>query len=181
MPEKIKAPLVLTLICAIICGLLAIAYNATYVDNTGVITDALNKGLTEIFGEGEYEMLKNEDGTVLTYDGVTSVIVDKNGNTAFEIVSNGYSKGGLRVLVGVTDEGVKGISFINIAETPGLGTKVKSEASFVQQFIGVSDESFDFKPIMGATKSSNGMKKAVETAVKTYNEHKAEFKNSADA
>ena len=37
--EKIKPSLVLTLICLITCALLVIAYEATYVDTTGVITD----------------------------------------------------------------------------------------------------------------------------------------------
>lgn len=138
--EKIKPPLVLTLICIITCGLLVAAYEATYVDTTGVITDKLTAGLTEVYGSPEgFEMLKNADGSVLTYEGVTSVL--KNGeNTAFEITADGYSSGGLHVLVGLNPDGsVKGVSVMTISETPNVGTKVQAE-SFRSQFVGVRYE-----------------------------------------
>ncbi|MCM1329811.1 MAG: FMN-binding protein [Ruminococcus sp.] len=135
--EKIKPPLVLTLICIITCGLLVMAYEATYVDTTGVITEKLTAGLTEVYGSAEgFEMLKNADGTVLTYDGVTSVLSD-GANTAFEITADGYSSGGLHVLVGLNESGaVNGVSVMTIGETPGVGTKVQGE-DFRNQFIGV--------------------------------------------
>lgn len=138
--EKIKPPLVLTLICLITCGLLVAAYEATYVDNTGVITDKLTAGLTEVYGTAKnYEMLLNDDGTVLTYDGVTSILSDGT-NTAFEITADGYSTGGLHVLVGLDENGaVKGVSIMTIGETPGLGTKVQ-DAGFLGQFSGVTYE-----------------------------------------
>ena len=136
--EKIKPPLVLTLICLITCGLLVAAYEATYVDNTGIITDKLQTGLTDVYGHFEdFEMLLNDDGTVLTYDGVTSVLSDGK-YTAFEITADGYSKGGLHVLVGLDENGtVKGVSIMTIGETPGLGTKVQ-DAGFLGQFGGVT-------------------------------------------
>lgn len=135
--EKIKPPLVLTLICLITCGLLVAAYEATYTDTTGVITDKLTAGLTELYGSADgFEMLKNDDGTVLTYDGVTSVLFDGE-NTAFEITADGYSTGGLHVLVGVNKGGaVSGVSIMTIGETPGLGTKVQNP-DFLGQFKGV--------------------------------------------
>lgn len=138
--EKIKPPLVLTLICLIACGLLVAAYEATYVDNTGIITEKLRTGLTDVYGHFEdFEMLLNDDGTVLTYDGVTSVLSDGK-CTAFEIYADGYSKGGLHVLVGINEFGtVQGVSIMTIGETPGLGTKVQS-ADFLGQFSGVTYE-----------------------------------------
>lgn len=138
--EKIKPPLVLTLICLIACGLLVAAYEATYVDNTGIITEKLQTGLTEVYGKFEdFEMLLNNDGTVLTYDGVTSILSDGK-YTAFEIYADGYSKGGLHVLVGLDENGaVKGVSIMTIGETPGLGTKVQ-DAGFLGQFGGVTYE-----------------------------------------
>lgn len=138
MFQKIKPPLVLTLICVIACGLLVAAYEATYVDNTGVITEKLEGGLTELYGSAEgFEMMKNDDGTVLTYDGVDSVITDGT-NTAFEITADGYSTGGLHVLIGIDGKGaINGISILTIGETPGLGTRVQNE-SFLDQFRGVT-------------------------------------------
>lgn len=138
--EKIKPPLVLTLICIITCGLLVAAYQATYTDSTGVITEKLTAGLTELYGSADgFEMLKNDDGSVLTYEGVTSVLSDGT-NTAFEITANGYSTGGLHVLVGVDESGsVSGVSIMTIGETPGVGTKVQDEG-FLSQFKGVMYE-----------------------------------------
>lgn len=138
MFEKIKPPLVLTLICVIACGLLVAAYEATYVDNTGVITEKLESGLTELYGSAEgFEMLKNADGTVVTFDGVDSVLSDGT-NTAFEITAKGYSTGGLYVLVGIDEKGaVQGVSIMTISDTPGIGTRVQDE-SFLSQFKGVT-------------------------------------------
>ncbi|MBQ8781927.1 MAG: FMN-binding protein [Oscillospiraceae bacterium] len=135
--EKIKPPLVLTLICVIACGLLVAAYEATYVDNTGVITDKLAAGLTEIYGSSDgFEMLKNDDGTLVSYDKVSSVLSDGNA-TAFEVTEDGYSKGGLHVLVGIDNAGkVSGVSILTIGETPGLGTKVQ-DTGFISQFTGL--------------------------------------------
>ncbi len=135
--EKIKPPLVLTLICIITCGLLVAAYEATYVDDTGVITEKLSAGLTEIYGSADgFSMLKNDDGSVFTAEGVTSVLSDGT-NTAFEITANGYSTGGLHVLIGVNENGEIGkIAVLTIGETPGVGTKVQDE-SFLSQFTGL--------------------------------------------
>lgn len=177
MLEKIKAPLVLMLICGIICGLLIVAYEATYVDTTGVITDGLQEGLNDIYGESnaEYKMLKNEDGTVKTYDGITSIIVNNNGQVAFEIIADGYVKGGLHTLVGIDENGkLQKISIIAISETQGLGTKVKDK-SFLDQFVGINSDDYKIDSITGATYSSKGIKKAVDTAINAYNEHKEEI------
>lgn len=153
--EKIKPPLVLTLICLITCGLLVAAYEATYVDNTGIITDKLQTGLTDVYGHFEdFEMILNDDGTVLTYDGVTSVLSDGK-YTAFEIYADGYSKGGLHVLVGLDENGaVKGVSIMTIGETPGLGTKVQN-ADFLGQFGGVTYDQTTAKEDIEPVKSKS--------------------------
>lgn len=175
MLNKIKPPLVLTLICTIISALLILVHNATYVDTTGVITDELRTGLREIYGMTNYKMLKNEDGSVLTFDGITSVITSENGQIAFEVIADGYAKNGIHILVGVSDNGVEGVSFVELGETPGLGSKVKDDTDFVKQFIGAKNDEYEFSAITGATFSSKGMKNAVNTALKTYQEHKEEI------
>jgi electron transport complex protein RnfG len=57
MKNNILPPLVLTIICIVVSGLLVFAHNKTYVDTTGVMTDELKAGCEEIFGEADYEML----------------------------------------------------------------------------------------------------------------------------
>ena len=177
MKEKIMPPLVLTLICVITSALLVAAYNITYVDTTGVITDELASGLTEIYGGSDgFDMLMNDDGTVKTYDGVTSVITNRSG-TAFEITADGYSKGGLHLLIGFDESGsICGISVISIGETPGLGTKVQNK-DFLDKFKGISSPDYQVDNITGATYSSKGMKAAVNTALEAYSQMKGENGN----
>jgi len=176
--EKIMPPLVLTIICVISSALLVLAYNLTYVDTTGVITDKLSAGLTELYGSADdFTMLLNDDGTVKTYDGVTSVIADSSGHTAFEITADGYSKGGLHLLIGFDENGaVCGISILTIGETPGLGTKVQDSA-YLDRFKGITSPDFQVDGITGATYSSKGMNSAVETAVNAYSKLKEEQGN----
>lgn len=210
--EKIKPSLVLTLICLIACALLVAAYEATYVDNTGVITEDMTAGLEEIYGSSEgFSMKLSEDGSVYAPEGVSSVLEDENGNTAFEITADGYSSGGLHVMVGMSSDGsVAGISILSIGETPGVGTRVQDE-SFLGQFKGLTydklptestetdtskknyvwaadtneidslkeaaaavpaGDTFELDAVTGATLSSNGMNRAVTTALTAYNEMK---------
>lgn len=175
MLSKIKGPLVLTIICTVVSALLIIVYNATYVDTTGVITDELQKGLEEIYGAGSYTMIKNDDGTVYSPDGIDSVIISDKNQVALEVTASGYAKDGIHILVGISDAGVECVSFIELGETPGLGTNVRDNAGFVKQFLGASDDQYEFSALTGATFSSKGMKKAVDTAIAAYNEHREEF------
>ncbi|MCL2055306.1 MAG: FMN-binding protein [Oscillospiraceae bacterium] len=137
--DNIKPSMVLTLICVISCCLLVFAYEATFDDNTGKVTEELTAAFTDIYGEAEALYIElNDDGTVYQPNGVTAVLVDAKGDRAYEITADGYERGGIHVLVGLDENGeVKGISFIAIKETPGLGTKVQ-DSSFLSQFTALS-------------------------------------------
>ena len=196
--EYIMPAVVLMLICAIISGLLAVVYNLTYVDNTGVLTEKLLSGCKDIFGEGEYQMIvdidENEKKIPLTFDGVTSVILDEKGNCLFEIYADGYEKGGLDLLIAMNADGtVKDIAVVAISETPGLGSKVQ-DRSFLDQFrnaggaviaggssgglykgkkeadSSVSENAAQITAVTSATYSSAGVVEAVNLAVSTYAE-----------
>lgn len=185
MKEKIMPPVVLTVICVVVCGLLVLAYNATYVDNTGVLTEDMKTGCKEIFGEGNYEIMLDESAdtkTPVTFgtEGVNSIIADKeNQRVIVEITEDGYSKGGLHILVGInTDGAVEGIYFLSIGETPGLGTKVQND-DFLSKFEGFTADTDEntIDNVTAATFSSKGMKSAVKKAVTLYGEHKEEILN----
>lgn len=185
MKDKIMPPLVLTIICIVVSGLLVLAYNATYVDNTGVLTDDMKAGCNEIFGEGSYEIMLDPDAeekTPVTFDteGVNSIITDKENKTCLiEITEDGYSKGGLHLLVGINSEGaIEGIYFLSIGETPGLGTKVQDD-SFLSKLkgFGVDTDENSIDNVTAATYSSKGMKSACKKAVKLFDEHKEEILN----
>lgn len=175
LKEKIMPPLVLTLICVISSALLAFVYNLTYVDTTGIITDKLSAGLSEIYGTSDgFSMQMNEDGTVKTFEGVTSVISDNSGNVSFEITADGYSKGGLHLLIGFDESGaVCGISVLSIGETPGLGTRAAAP-EYLSKFTGIASPDFEADVITGATFSSKGIQSAVKTAVTAYLELKGD-------
>jgi len=176
--EKIKPPLVLTLICLIACGLLVAAYEATYVDNTGVMTDKLIDGINEVYGPGAsdvFEILTNEDGSVLTFGGVDAILSDGR-CMAFEVTTSGYSSGGLHCLVGLDAGGtVWKVAILTIGETPGLGTKVQDKG-FLGQFRGVNyghtltpdeGEPVKAKAVWGTRDKINALSKASAEAVGT--------------
>ena len=194
MKDKIMPPLVLTIICIVVSGLLVLAYNATYVDNTGVLTDDMKKGCEEIFGKGDYEIMLDGEGdskTPVTFDteGVNSIITDKdNGRCVIEITEDGYSKAVQcdkalslyeHLLIGINSEGtIEGIEFLSIGETPGLGTKVQDD-SFLSKLkgFGVDTDENSIDNVTAATYSSKGMKSACKKAVKLFDEHKEEILN----
>ncbi len=175
MKEKILPSVVLCLICSIVCGLLVFGYELTYVDNTGVMTDELIAGCKSINNESEYEILKDENGEVVSFDGVTNVIVPTSDSKIciFEIEGNGYSKGGIHVLVGVNEDlTVAGIYYINCGETPGVGTKT-TDKGFLDKFTGADKDTLsEVDNITGATYSSKGIKNAITLAIETYEENK---------
>lgn len=98
---------------------------------------------------------------------------------AIRCAPRGYG-GPIQMVVGVDRDGkVTGASVITMNETPGLGTKVLTEPTFMKQFggwdagdIDVAAKSFD--AISGATKSSNGIRKGVLAAGYVYAEVLAE-------
>ena len=102
-----------------------------------------------------------------------AIAVTNDGKTAIQVCVDGYSKDGINVLIGIDENGaLSGIEFVSLGETPGLGSKVRDEASFRKQFIGITEAPESFDAISGATFSSKGMKKAVDTAMNVYNENK---------
>ena len=145
----------------------------------------MKKGCEEIFGKGDYEIMLDGEGdskTPVTFDaeGVNSIIADKdNGRCVIEITEDGYSKGGLHLLIGINSEGtVEGIEFLSIGETPGLGTKVQDD-SFLSKLkgFGVDTDENSIDNVTAATYSSKGMKSACKKAVKLFDEHKEEILN----
>lgn len=178
--EKIMPSLVLCLMCAVICCMLVGAYELTYVDNTGVMTDDLKTGCEEIFGSGEYTILKDDGGNVILYDGVTAVITDDSKEKClFEIYADGYNNDGVHVLIGIGNEGsVEGIYFLSCGETPGLGTKA-TDKSYLAKYKGINAASdvSDIDNVTGASYTSKGLKEAVTLAINTYNENREAILN----
>ena len=163
MKEKILPSVVLCLIAVIVCGALVLANELTKDKIAAAQAEKISASLSETFGDATYT---NAEKTI---DGIDNTYTGDNGTTVFEITQDGYAKGGLHVLIGFDSEGkLCGIGFLDMGETPGLGTKVRDQKDFTEQFVGLSEKTDDFEPITGATFSSKGMKAAVDKALDAY-------------
>jgi len=94
---------------------------------------------------------------------------------ALKVSSRGYG-GPMVVVIGLDTSGsVTGATILSHNETPGLGTKVITDAWFLEQFPGL-EAGFDdadvraLDTISGSTKSSNGVRNAVAAAGRVYTE-----------
>jgi electron transport complex protein RnfG len=85
----------------------------------------------------------------------------------------GYG-GPISMAVGVDGGGkVTGVAIVSMNETPGLGTKVLTEKTFLPGFAGIDvsqgpDTAAKVDTIQGATKSSRGVRHGVEAAANIY-------------
>ncbi|MBQ3565870.1 MAG: FMN-binding protein [Oscillospiraceae bacterium] len=183
MKEKIMPPLVLAVISVVVCGLLVVANALTKDKIVQAQIEKTSQTLSETFGEADYTQLDINLNEIIYNDekehfpkhmiyeypyADINAVYTGGGKTIFDITADGYAKAGINVLVGFENDSVCGIGFLSLAETPGLGTKVQENKSFTEQFLGASDKSYDFEVITGATYSSNGMEKAVDTALTAY-------------
>ncbi len=169
MKDKIKPTLVLTVICVISAVFLVFAFELTKNRIAEQKEQKFAQSVELLFGKTESRLI----GTNFGNSEIEAIAVTPEGKTAFQICTDGYSKGGINVLIGIDENGsISGIEFVSLGETPGLGSKVRDEADFCRQFIGLSEASEDFDAISGATFSSKGMKHAVDTALNVYNENK---------
>ena len=158
MKEKILPALVLTIVCAVVCGLLAVVNALTRDKIVQAEADKVQRSLVSVFGEGNYQPLD------MYYEGVSQVY-DGNGLTIYDITVDGYSKNGIRALIGIDDQGeVAAVGIVSCGETAGVGTKVAAP-DYLAKFRGAKDESGYPDMISGATFSSKGIRRAVTLAL----------------
>ncbi|MCC8135426.1 MAG: FMN-binding protein [Ruminococcus sp.] len=174
MKDKVKPTLVLTVICVIAALLLVLAYEATADSISAQREEKFSESIEALFGDCGYTLLDDNFGS----DEIESIAVTDDNKTAFQLCVDGYSKDGIEVLIGIDESGeICGIEFVSLGETPGLGTKVRDEESFCQQFIGASEAGGESDTVTGATYSSKGMIHAIDTALAVYNENKEAILN----
>lgn len=110
----------------------------------------------------QYIVAKNQAGDIIGY--------------AISVTTNGFGSG-LKLMYGIDTEGtVTGLSVIDCSnETPGLGANIGTNASFREQFKGVSEDVAVVKDggnidaITGATITSRAVANATNTALNFYN------------
>jgi electron transport complex protein RnfG len=172
MKDKVMPSLVLTVICVIAAVLLTFAHEMTKDSIADQKAQKFNSSVEMLFGKTESKFVALKCGI----DEIQAIAVTPDKKTVIQVCTDGYSKGGINVLVGIDENGkLSGIEFVSLGETPGLGSKVRDEADFRKQFIGAEKSPVEMDAVSGATYSSKGMKHAVEKALDVYNEHKEEI------
>lgn len=169
MKEKVLPTLILTLIYVSAAVLLALAHETTKDSIAEQKEKKFSSSVESLFGKTDITLLDTNFGE----DSIEAIAVTPDGKTAVQVIADGYSKGGINILVGIDETGkISKIEFISLGETPGLGSKVQDNGEFREQFYGASASPVELDAVSGATFSSKGMKKAVETALDVYNNNK---------
>ena len=187
MKEMISSVLVLTVICAASALLLTGIRNSTSQQRENqelqhvkgpAITKVLAGSTNNVLAEESRVLVPMDDGSELTvfvgkFDGKLKI--------GFESQGKGYG-GDLKLIVGVDPESdtLVGIGVTTHKETPGVGSRVKTDEYYSKQFMGLSlDENFAVKAdggvidaISGATVSSKASCEAVKTGVELYKNNK---------
>ncbi len=161
--KKALPSLVLTLVCAVVCGLLAVVNAVTKDKIAQAEADKLQDSLTTIFGEGRYTALETIPES--EHCTITAVYESEDGILIFDITADGYAKDGIRALIGVNpDESVHRVGIVSLGETPGVGSKINDEG-YLSGFAGIAGFKEAHDVISGATYSSNGLRQAVDAAL----------------
>ncbi len=172
--SKIIPSLVLTVICVVASLLLVFSHELTKDRIAQQKEQKFNASVEALFGKTDSKLIDGNFG-----DGIEAIAVTPDKKTAVQVVADGYSKGGINILVGIDENGeISGIEFVSLGETPGLGSKVRDIPTFREQFYGKSNSNqVELDAVSGATFSSRGMEKAVNAALDAYNNNKEAILN----
>ncbi|MFC1839295.1 RnfABCDGE type electron transport complex subunit G [Thermodesulfobacteriota bacterium] len=191
MREIIKLFLVVAIFGAVAGGVLASVREATldtiesqvwkYV--TGPAIEELFKGCTNNPKEDKFNVQDGEEEIkvfVAEYDGKRNII-------AFETSGKGFD-GKIGVMVGfdLEKDELLGMRVTTHTETPGIGSRAKTETGFIEQFNGMSvDSGFtvrsdggDIDAMSGATVTSKGVSSGIADSVEKYKRLKEEILNN---
>ncbi len=157
---------VLTAVCTVTAALLVLANAVTEKPIARMRQKNTIDALSSTFGDGEYTEID------INNENIAQTFQKGDGTLIFRIVSSGYNKDGIELLIGVDSNGVTGIAALEISETKGVGTKV-GEDEFLSQFCNADsyDDISRIDSVSGATYSSNGVKSAVACALKAFDEY----------
>ncbi len=181
MREMIKMIVVLTVLSSLSGGLLAAVRNGTAerIENQqlefvkgpairAILEGAANDPIADRFKLKDGDMERSF--FVGVFDGKPDTVV-------FESFGKGFGGDiGLMVGVNITDDKLIGVGVTTHSETPGIGSKAKTEPTFATQFKGMGAiDTFKVKPdggqvdaLSGATVTSRGVVVAVTEAGKVY-------------
>lgn len=126
--------------------------------------------------ENAEQMLKDSQ-TLLANNGLETCTVEEvkavNGGEGYVISTTGVGfaqSAPFQIVIGIKDDKITGYAVVNHMETPGYGAAC-TEEPFAGQFAGKDAkllEEGDIDAISGATLTTNGMRKAVNSAIMFY-------------
>jgi len=131
---------------------------AEYVDAGPDVLAAAQEAAGDIDCSAVYRAL-GSDGTLVGW--------------GLRVAGRGYG-GPIQLVLGLDSTGkVTGVTILTMNETPGLGTKVRSEEWFLEQFTDLpegfgADDVKKLDSISGSTKSSRGVRNGVEAGGRIY-------------
>jgi electron transport complex protein RnfG len=190
MREMFKLFIVVTLFSAISGGLLAMVKSSTqerielqqltYVKGPAI--SQILEGCTNNPLEDRFKLKDGDrdiDFFIGEFDGKRNTVVFENSGKGFGGAI------GVMVAIDMEKDQIRGIGITTHSETPGVGSRVKTDPSFGRQFKGVSvDADFkvkaeggDIDAVSGATVSSKGVSDTVVESVEIYKRLKDDIKN----
>ncbi len=163
----VGAAFALALICGVVVAALAVTNDLTKDTIAAQLQAATEQACREVLQAESYTLLEQEWS-----DGVNEVYEAKDGDTLVGYVVKTTTNGrasGLVVMTGVTPSlTVSGVSVVDDGETAGYVDKV-TDGGLLDRLQGVTDTA-DVDGVSQATKTSNGIKKGVDLALKTVQE-----------
>lgn len=188
MREMIKMVVVLTVLSSLSGGLLAALRDGTQeqIENQqlefvkGPAIREILKGSANDPIKDRFKLKEGEQDLsffVGKFDGTADTV-------AFEVSGKGFG-GDLGVMVGVTlkDDKIAGVAVTTHSETPGVGSRAKSEPGFVSQFKGqplqdafkVKGDGGQVDALSGATVTSRGVSAALTDASRIFKQLKPQI------
>lgn len=172
--------LCLTAVCLVCSALLAFTYAVTVDPIAEAQIAKTNASIAKVLPE----FAGNPVRSSVTVDGTEYSYYAAEGAGYAILVSSAGFGGPLNLMVGVKEDGtIHNTVVLSQSETPGLGAKCQSDEKFISQFRGwdpqqkkllVKKDGGDVDAITASTITSRAYTLAVETAVKVYDEIKAE-------
>ena len=188
MREMIKMVVVLTVLCTFSGGLLAAIRSGTkdkieYQQLKFVKGPAIKSILEGASNDPIVDRFKLKDGKI-ERSFFVGVFDGKASAAAFESFGKGFGGDiGLMVAVNLDNDNIIGVGVTTHSETPGIGSRAKTDPTFAAQFKGLSiKDAFKVKPdggqvdtVSGATVTSRGLAVAATEAGNVYKRLKPEI------
>ncbi len=188
MREMIKMVVVLTVLCTFSGGLLAAIRSGTkdkieYQQLKFVKGPAIKSILQGASNDPIVDRFKLKDGKI-ERSFFVGVFDGKASAAAFESFGKGFGGDiGLMVAINLDNDNIIGVGVTTHSETPGIGSRAKTDPTFASQFKGLSiKDAFKVKPdggqvdtVSGATVTSRGLAVAATEAGNVYKRLKPEI------